>query len=314
MADLVKKIRTESGDLQIDYNALANLPKYAASSSAGGAATSANKLNTNAGSTTQPVYFANGVPVAIGYTIAKSVPSDAKFTDTTYTLSSFGITATAAELNYCDGVTSNIQTQLNGKAASSHNHAASNITSGTLAVARGGTGVTANPSMLTNLGSTSASSVFAASPRPGVTGTLPIANGGTGATTAAAARTNLGVVTPNDYVIEQGESGNTSYRKWNSGVMEQWLILDAAVENNPYGDHGLYYGTYIWKFPKEFTGGVDAVCCSCFRWGGGASWGGSQGSTTSQVTLCGYDFYKRTASLDGNNKCHINAYAKGRWK
>jgi hypothetical protein len=34
-----------------------------------------------------------------------------------------GITATTAELNYCDGVTSNIQTQRNGKAASSHgNH------------------------------------------------------------------------------------------------------------------------------------------------------------------------------------------------
>ena len=33
------------------------------------------------------------------------------------------LTATATELNYCDGVTSNIQTQLNGKAASSHgNH------------------------------------------------------------------------------------------------------------------------------------------------------------------------------------------------
>ena len=44
-------------------------------------------------------------------------------TNTTYSLSSFGITATAAELNYCDGVTSNIQTQLNNKAASSHTHA-----------------------------------------------------------------------------------------------------------------------------------------------------------------------------------------------
>ena len=73
-----------------------------------------------------------------------------------------------------------------------HTHAASAITSGTLAVARGGTGVTSNPSMLTNLGSTSAANVFAASPRPGVTGTLGIANGGTGATTAAAARTALG--------------------------------------------------------------------------------------------------------------------------
>ena len=57
---------------------------YAGSSSAGGAATSANKLNTDAGSTTQPVYFANGIPVKTTYTLGKSVPSDAKFTDTTY--------------------------------------------------------------------------------------------------------------------------------------------------------------------------------------------------------------------------------------
>ena len=35
--------------------------------------------------------------------------------NTTYTLGSFGITASAAELNYCDGVTSNIQTQLDTK-------------------------------------------------------------------------------------------------------------------------------------------------------------------------------------------------------
>ena len=37
-------------------------------------------------------------------------------------LSDLGITATAAELNYVDGVTSNVQTQLDGKAASSHTH------------------------------------------------------------------------------------------------------------------------------------------------------------------------------------------------
>lgn len=48
-------------------------------------AVSANKLSTNAGSATQPVYFYNGVPVATTYTLGKSVPSDAKFTDTVYT-------------------------------------------------------------------------------------------------------------------------------------------------------------------------------------------------------------------------------------
>ena len=84
-----------------------------------------------------------------------------------------------------------------GAAASSHNHSAANITSGTLVVARGGTGLTASPSMLVNLGSDDAANVFTASPRPGVTGTLPIANGGTGATSAAAARTALGITPAN---------------------------------------------------------------------------------------------------------------------
>ena len=64
---------------------------YAGSSSAGGAATSANKLNTNAGSATQPVYFANGIPVKTTYTLGASVPAGAKFTDTTY-----GVATTSA--------------------------------------------------------------------------------------------------------------------------------------------------------------------------------------------------------------------------
>ena len=41
------------------------------------------------GSTTQPVYFSNGVPVACTYSLNKTVPSDAKFTDTVYTHPSY---------------------------------------------------------------------------------------------------------------------------------------------------------------------------------------------------------------------------------
>ena len=58
---------------------------YAGSSTAGGSATSAVKLDSSAGSATQPVYFSGGKPVATTYTLGKSVPSDAKFTDTVYT-------------------------------------------------------------------------------------------------------------------------------------------------------------------------------------------------------------------------------------
>lgn len=38
------------------------------------------------------------------------------------------LTATATELNFVDGVTSSVQTQLDGKAATSHTHVVSNIT------------------------------------------------------------------------------------------------------------------------------------------------------------------------------------------
>lgn len=55
---------------------------YAGSSSAGGSATSAVKLTSSAGSTTQPVYFKDGKPTACSYTLEKSVPSNAVFTDT----------------------------------------------------------------------------------------------------------------------------------------------------------------------------------------------------------------------------------------
>lgn len=58
-------------------------------------------------------------------------------------------------------------------------------TTGALPIANGGTAMTSNPSLLVNLASTDAATVFQASPRPGVTGTLPIAHGGTGQTTAA---------------------------------------------------------------------------------------------------------------------------------
>ena len=76
---------TLSGNKSLsDIGALPNTTTYAGSSTVGGSATSAAKLDTNAGSGTQPVYFSNGVPTATTYALNKTVPSDAVFTDTTY--------------------------------------------------------------------------------------------------------------------------------------------------------------------------------------------------------------------------------------
>lgn len=56
--------------------------------------------------------------------------------NTTTALTNLGFTSTITELNYTDGVTSSIQTQLDGKASTTHTHSATDITSGTFANAR----------------------------------------------------------------------------------------------------------------------------------------------------------------------------------
>ena len=69
------------------YAPLNHTHSYAGASTAGGVATAASKLDIQSavGDSTTPVYFtASGVPSAIGYTIAKNVPSTAVFTDHTY--------------------------------------------------------------------------------------------------------------------------------------------------------------------------------------------------------------------------------------
>lgn len=119
-------------------------------------------------------------------------------------------TVTSTELGYLDGVTSNVQTQLNGKAASSHGthvifssiapkvagtasvgsattvarsdhvHPAQTSVSGNAGTA---TKLATSRTIQTNLGSTSAASFNgSANITPGVTGVLEIGNGGTGNT------------------------------------------------------------------------------------------------------------------------------------
>ena len=96
---------------------------YAGSSSAGGSANSAVKLNTNAGSKLNPIYFSDGKPAACTYTLAKSVPSDAVFTDTNtwrgiqnnLTSNSTSDSLSAAQGKVLKGL-------IDGKASSSHTH------------------------------------------------------------------------------------------------------------------------------------------------------------------------------------------------
>ena len=93
---VVTSINKQVGDITISQESLGfdkelaekadvgHAHDYAGSATAGGPATSAKKLNTDAGSSTKPVYFKNGIPVATQYEIKASVPKNAQFTDTKY--------------------------------------------------------------------------------------------------------------------------------------------------------------------------------------------------------------------------------------
>ena len=90
VVELVEDVDSLKNDLS------AHTHKYAGSSSVGGSANSAVKLDSSAGSSTQPVYFSSGKPVACSYTLGKSVPSNAVFTDTNTWIALKGATTSAA--------------------------------------------------------------------------------------------------------------------------------------------------------------------------------------------------------------------------
>ena len=156
MAQYVTKIRTEDGDLPVDYNSLANLPQSDATLTKSGSFADAkaagdkiNKVSESvngvsedvatlsdavAAETTRAKGIESGidsrlqvVESAIGETgsvstaIAGAVANAKAYTDSAVnavSLTGLGVTATVTELNYVDGVKYNIQTQLNAKANS----------------------------------------------------------------------------------------------------------------------------------------------------------------------------------------------------
>lgn len=90
--------------------------------------TTATQLSSSAGSATQPVYFSGGKPVATTYTLGKSVPSNAVFTDTnTWRGIQNNLTSdsTTDSLSAAQGKV--LKGLVDGKAASSHTHAIAQI-------------------------------------------------------------------------------------------------------------------------------------------------------------------------------------------
>lgn len=88
-----------------------------------GNADTATKLTSSAGSATQPVYFSDGKPVATTYTLGKSVPSNAIFTDTnTWRGVQNNLTSTATDQSLSAAQGKVLKDLVDGKAPASHTH------------------------------------------------------------------------------------------------------------------------------------------------------------------------------------------------
>ena len=97
------------------------------------AAAAAKLTTSSAGSATQPVFFSNGVPVATTYALNKTVPANALFTDTTYSVA----TTTANGL-----MASADKTKLDGIAAGANNYTLPAATASVLGGVKTGSNIT----------------------------------------------------------------------------------------------------------------------------------------------------------------------------
>ena len=125
----IHKQEYSSSASAIDKGYVASADSANTSSSCTGNSASATKLTSSAGSATQPVYFKDGKPVATTYTLNKTVPANAKFTDTnTWRGIQNNLTSdsTTDSLSAAQGKA--LKDLVDGKAPNGHTHSFNSIT------------------------------------------------------------------------------------------------------------------------------------------------------------------------------------------
>lgn len=117
-----------------------------------------------------------------------------------------------------------------------------------------------------------------------------------------------------DYVVSQGTTNGWTYRKWNSGVLEQWGRFSTTIGSwDQWG--GIYYsGNSVQKtFAIPFLSGTTPTCTSKSDYQGYASWDMTHSKPTNTQTSA-YHICRATNNTSTDTSFTINIYAVGKWK
>ena len=115
-----------------------------------------------------------------------------------------------------------------------------------------------------------------------------------------------------DFVVEQGISGDWTYRKWNSGIAECWRTWTSAAFA-PATAVGGFYGRVLpnsgtYSLPSGLFVTAPIMSVNLTEWGSGYFWGSARAvtNTSFKMTL----FRNDNASSAGVAKI----YAIGSWR
>ena len=284
MSGYVTKIRTTSGDLEIDYNALANKPEIPDTLQDFGITATSKELNYVKGTKSSIQNQIDDVQEQINHT--NETIENLEFTTS---LEDLNISASAEEINNTKGTTAPIQTQID-----LINQLFTN------------TGVQIETDLLKKLDK-SGGAMTGALTTNGVVLTEGADYGVEYPANATKGQVFFVPDTPPvDYIVDQDTADGWTWRKWNSGIAECWKVANYD-NHSSYGNSNNYYNHYdTITFPFSF---VDAPCVTFTACAGsGYAYPGRVESTN---TTCKWYI---SVNMDKAVNINIHMQVVGRWK
>ena len=114
-----------------------------------------------------------------------------------------------------------------------------------------------------------------------------------------------------DYVVEEGTSGQWIYRKWNSGVLEQWYQGNPGTYTVNTQRGNMYSGgNMTYTFPVEFVGYPTVVSGVTLSTDAYVVLAQEKGHSATSITIR----IVAGSSVSANQYYTIHIYAVGKWK